>query len=77
MIFTGHTHYERLVVRDGVLQINSGSPVQPHLCSDRLGSVGLLELQPAFLAARILSLGDTPGAPNPSRPLFQRVDRRA
>jgi len=75
VIFTGHTHYERLELRDGVLQINSGSPTQPHLRSDRLGSVGLLEVEPEFLEARIVVLGETPGAPNPAQPISLRVAR--
>jgi putative phosphoesterase len=75
VIFTGHTHYARVVVRDGVVQSNSGSPTQPRLCSDRLGSVGLLELQPDYLEAWILSLGETPGLSNPTQPQSLRVDR--
>ena len=69
VIFTGHTHYERLERRDGVLQINSGSPTQPHLFSPRLGTVGLLELEPGALRARVLRLGETPGLRNPAREL--------
>jgi putative phosphoesterase len=76
VIFTGHTHIERLELREGVLQINTGSPTQPHLQSDRLGSVGLLELESGFLEARIVRLGETPGAPNPATPRSLRIERR-
>ena len=69
VIFTGHTHYERLEHRDDVLQINSGSPTQPHLFSPRLGTVGLLELSPSSLRARVLRLGETPGRRNPGHEL--------
>jgi putative phosphoesterase len=65
IIVTGHTHFERLDYRDGVLQINSGSPTHPHLWSTRLGTVGLLDLAPGKLTAKILKLGETSGLPNP------------
>src|SRR5262245_10706123 len=65
IIVTGHTHFERLDYRDGVLQINSGSPTHPHLWSTRLGTVGLLDLAPGKLTAKIVKLGETPGLPNP------------
>jgi predicted phosphodiesterase len=75
VLFTGHTHYERLVARYGVLQINTGSPTQPHLLSDRLGSVGALELATGFIEATIVALGHTPGARNPSRPQSRGFER--
>ena len=62
---TGHTHYERLDYRDGVLQINTGSATHPHQWSTRLGTVGLLELGPETLSARIIRLGETPERRNP------------
>ena len=62
---TGDTHLERIDYRDGVLQINSGSPTLPHLQSTRLGTVGLLEVGRETLEARILRLGHTEGRPNP------------
>ena len=51
--------------RDGVLQINSGSPVHPHLWSTRLGTVAILDLEPGALRARIVRLGETEGLRNP------------
>jgi len=65
VIVTGHTHFERLDQRDGVIQINPGSPTFPHLQSTRLGTVGLLDLMPGRLEARIVRLGDTQDRPNP------------
>jgi putative phosphoesterase len=65
VIVTGHTHFERLDYRDGVLQLNPGSPVHPHLFSTRQGSVGILEIAPGSLVARIVKLGDTEGRRNP------------
>ena len=65
VIVTGHTHFERLAWRDGVLQVNPGSPVHPHLWSTRLGTVALLELTPGSLRARIVRLGEHEGLRNP------------
>jgi uncharacterized protein len=65
VIITGHTHFERLDFREGVLQINSGSPTHPHLWSTRLGTVGLLELTPDTMSARVIRLGESPGLTNP------------
>ena len=62
---TGHTHFERMDYRDGVLQVNSGSAVHPHLWSTRLGTVAILDLQPGSLRARIVRLGQTAGLRNP------------
>ena len=62
---TGDTHFERLDYRDGVLQINSGSPTFPPLWSTRLGTVGLLEVDGDRLEAQILRLGQTEGRENP------------
>lgn len=67
VIITGHTHVERLAYRDGVVQINPGSPIHPHLTSTRLGTVALLDLTPDTLTARILRLGELPSLPNPGR----------
>jgi len=69
ILVTGHTHFERIDYRDGVLQINSGSPVHPHLWSTRLGSVGLLELERGSLTARVMQLGETPELRNPAEEL--------
>ena len=70
IIVTGHTHYERLDYRDGVLQINTGSPTHPHLWSTRLGTVGLLDLAPGKITARVIKLGETPGLTNPGAEFF-------
>ena len=65
IMVTGHTHFERIDYRDGVLQINSGSPTLPHLWSTRLGTVGLIEVDGDKLEAQILRLGQTEGRENP------------
>ena len=65
VMITGHTHFERLCWREGVLQINSGSAVHPHLWSTRLGTVAILEISPGVLRARIARLGETDGLRNP------------
>jgi hypothetical protein len=65
VIVTGHTHFERLDYREGVLQINSGSPIYPHLYSTRLGTVGILDLASGRLEAKIARLGETEGRRNP------------
>jgi putative phosphoesterase len=70
IIITGHTHFERMDYRDGVLQVNTGSPTHPHLWSTRLGTVGLLDLAPGKITARVIRLGETPGLPNPGVELF-------
>ena len=70
ILITGHTHFERLDYRDGVLQMNSGSATHPHLWSTRLGTVGLLDIAPGNMTARILRLGESPGLKNPGRELF-------
>lgn len=77
ILFTGHTHFERIDHRDGVVQINSGSPTQPHLYSDRLGSVGLLDLEPDFLRVQILNLGERDGLRNPAQALSFELFRSA
>ena len=64
----GDTHVERLEYRDGVLLINSGSPVLPHHLSPRLGTIGILDVTRGRVHAEIVSLGHTEGARNPSRP---------
>jgi putative phosphoesterase len=65
VMITGHTHRERLDFRDGVLQVNSGSPVHPHLWSTRLGTVALLEVGGGMLRSRIVRLGEHEGLRNP------------
>src|SRR5262245_64920579 len=70
IIITGHTHYERLTYREGVLQINSGSPTHPHLWSTRLGTVGLLDLAPGKITARVIRLGELPELRNPGKEML-------
>ncbi|MGX7681827.1 YfcE family phosphodiesterase [Jatrophihabitans sp. DSM 45814] len=65
VMITGHTHFERMDFRDGVLQINSGSAVHPHLWSTRLGTVAFLDLEPGVLRASIERLGESAGLRNP------------
>jgi uncharacterized protein len=65
----GHTHLERLEVRDGVLIVNSGSPTLPHHKETRLGTLGLLEFDGDHLHAEIFLLGHTDGRKNPAREL--------
>ena len=65
----GHTHLERLEVRDGVLLVNAGSPTLPHHKETRLGTLGLLEFDGDHLHAEIFLLGHTEGRRNPARSL--------
>lgn len=71
----GHTHYERIDHRDGVLLVNSGSPIHPHLFSTRLGTVGFLDIQRSKVEARVVRLGETPGMRNPGVDLSFTVSR--
>jgi len=66
IMITGHTHIERMDYRDGVLQINSGSPIHPHLWSTRLGTIGILEIERGSVVARVTKLGETPDFRNPA-----------
>jgi predicted phosphodiesterase len=75
IIITGHTHFERLDYRDGVLQMNTGSPTHPHLWSTRLGTVGLLDLTLERVEARIVRLGESAGLSNPGQEFFVEVKR--
>lgn len=65
ILIAGDTHVERLEYRDGVVFVNSGSPILPHHKETRLGTVGLLDLQRDRLHAEIIVLGHTHGALNP------------
>lgn len=67
ILIGGDTHVERLEHRDGVMLINSGSPILPHHLSTRLGTIGILEVKPGRIHAEIITLGHTEGAPNPGR----------
>ena len=65
VMIAGDTHVEWLEYRDGVVLINSGSPNLPHNKETRLGTVGLLDLEPGRLRAEIITLGETEGRANP------------
>lgn len=73
IMIAGHTHRERIEYRDGVVIINSGSPILPHHKDTRLGTVGLLDLAPGRLHAEILLLGHTAGRRNPAAPILLDV----
>ncbi len=75
IMISGHTHEERLEHRDGVTLINSGSITFPHHKELRFGAVGLLELTPRRMNARIFPLGHTSGRPNPTRALELEILR--
>ena len=81
VLVSGHTHYERLALHDGVVNVNSGSPTLPHHLSTRLGTVGLLEVEAERLAAQVVRLRSGPSAgaaalPNPGVELRLEVSRR-
>jgi putative phosphoesterase len=69
IMIAGHTHLERLEVRDDVLIVNSGSPTLPHHKETRLGTLGLLEFDGDHLHAEVFLAGHTEGKRNPARPL--------
>lgn len=69
IMIAGHTHLERLEVREGVLIVNTGSPTLPHQKETRLGTLGLIEFDGNHLHAEIFLLGHTEGRRNPARPL--------
>ena len=73
IMVAGDTHQERLEYRDGVVVLDSGSPTFPQHKDLRLGTVGLLELAPNHLRAEIILLGQTPGRPNPGRPMVLEI----
>lgn len=75
IIISGHTHYERIDHRDGVLQLNSGSATHPHVWSTRLGTVGLLDLHRDRARIDIVRLGETPGLRNPAAELSYELSR--
>src|SRR4029077_3730129 len=65
VMMSGDTHMDRADYRDAVRLITSGSP---NLCrhrETRLGTVGLLEVEPGYMHGQVLLLGHTPGARNP------------
>jgi len=69
IIIAGHTHLERLEVREGALIVNSGSPTLPHHKETRLGTLGLLEFDGDHLHAEVFLVGHTEGRRNPARAL--------
>ena len=73
IMIAGHTHLEALEYRDGVVLVNTGSITFPQHKELRLGGVGLLELAPGRLNARVWPLGETPGSPNPCRTLTLQI----
>ncbi len=77
ILIGGDTHVERLEHRDGVVVLNPGSPTLPHHREFRLGAAALLEITPLGLQADVVSLGETPGMPNPTRPRSLSLPARA
>ena len=75
ILIAGDTHLERLEQRDGVVLVNSGSPILPHHKSTRLGTLGLLEITNGHLRAEVFRLGETQGLKNPAKDLLLEVDR--
>lgn len=75
ILIGGDTHVERLEYRDDVLLVNPGSPILPHHLSTRLGSIAILDISRAAVRAEIVALGDTDGAPNPTRPQHVTIER--
>ena len=73
IMISGHTHKERLEYREGVLLINSGSITFPQHKEVRLGTVGILELEPGIVRAEIFPLGETEGSPNPGETLCLEI----
>jgi len=73
IMISGHTHQERLELREGVVLVNSGSITFPQHKELRLGTVGLLDLAPDTLKAEIFPLGETPGSPNPGTRLYLEI----
>jgi putative phosphoesterase len=76
IMVSGHTHFERLDYREGVLQVNPGSPTLPHQYSPRLGTVALLDIQPTRVVTRVVRLGETPGARNPGVEMSLTMQRK-
>lgn len=80
ILVSGHTHYERLTRRDGVVHIKPGSATLPHHHSTSLDTVGILDVERERLVTPIIHLGDGPLVngvllPNPGRELHLEVPR--
>ena len=73
VLIGGDTHVERLEYREGVLLVNSGSPILPHHLSTRLGTIGILDVTRERIRAEILVLGHSEGLPNPCKPLTLEI----
>ena len=73
IMISGHTHQERLELREGIVLVNSGSITFPQHKELRLGTVWLLDLAPDTLKAEIFPLGETPGSPNPGTKLYLEI----
>lgn len=67
ILIGGDTHVERLEYREGVVLVNSGSPILPHHLSTRLGTLGFLEISRGRIRAEILALGHSDGLRNPCK----------
>ena len=74
IMISGHTHQERLEYREGIVLINSGSITFPQHKEVRLGTVGILEIEPKKIKVDIFPLGETPGSPNPGSRLYLEID---
>ena len=70
IVVSGHTHWEKLDLREGVIHMNPGSPNLPHNFSHRLGVIGMIELALDSIRAEIVHLGELPGLINPCAPLL-------
>ena len=75
IMVAGHTHQERLELREDVMIVNSGSITFPRHKELRLGTVGLLEISPTTVRGEIITLGNTPGRPNPGEEMSLTVHR--
>ena len=76
ILIGGDTHVERLEYREGVLLVNSGSPILPHHLSTRLGTIGILEVTPGRVRAEIVHLGHSDGLRNPTKPRHMVIQDR-
>jgi len=66
IVISGHTHWEKLELRNGIIHINPGSPNLPHNYSHRLGIVGIVDIKGTHLNAELVHLGDLQELINPS-----------
>jgi len=76
ILIGGDTHVDRLEFRDGVVVVNSGSPILPHHKSTRLGTVAVLELARGHVHAEIVVVGHTEGLRNPGTHRGLRIEDR-